>query len=151
MTQAQKIVLLLTGPNLDQLGTRDPTVYGTTTLEDLEQQARAVVQKSGYVLEHVQSAAEADIVAAIHRARNRCAAIVINGGAFTHYSWAIGDALFMFDGPIVELHITQVVAREPWRHTSVIAPAATALIAGLGPWGYEVAAEAAVRLASSHD
>jgi 3-dehydroquinate dehydratase-2 len=144
-----KSILLLTGPNLDHLGTRDPTLYGSTTLADLESQARAVVEKDGFVLEHVQSARESVIVSAIHGGRGRCAAIIINGGAFTHYSWAIHDALQMFDGPIVELHITQVASREPWRHTSVIAPAATALIAGLGPWGYEVAAMAAVRLASS--
>lgn len=145
------VILLLTGPNLDQLGTRDPKLYGSTTLDELEQRARATVQKSGFQLEHVQSASQAELVKVIHEARNRCAAIIINGGAFTHYAWAIYDALLMFDGPIVELHITQVASREPWRHTSVIAPAATALIAGLGPWGYEVAAEAAVRLTSSPD
>jgi 3-dehydroquinate dehydratase-2 len=149
MTPDEKIILLLTGPNLDQLGTREPKLYGSTTLADLEANTRAVVEKSGFALEHLQSASEAAFVEKIHGARGRCAAIIINGGAFTHYAWSIHDALLLFDGPIVELHITQVTSREPWRHTSVIAPAATALIAGLGPWGYEVAAEAAVKLVSS--
>jgi 3-dehydroquinate dehydratase-2 len=144
-----KSILLLTGPNLDHLGTRDPNVYGSTTLAELEADVRAIVERGGFGFVHVQSAAESEIVAAIHQARSDSAAIIINGGAFTHYAWGIHDALQMFVGPIIELHITQVTSREPWRHTSIIAPAATALIAGLGPWGYEVAAEAAVRLASS--
>lgn len=141
-------LLLLNGPNLDQLGTRNPAIYGSATLDDLVQNARDVASKHHFSLEHLQSAVESELVAAVHGARGRCKAIVINGGAFTHYSWAIHDALQMFDGPIVELHISQVASREPWRHTSVIAPVATALIAGLGGWGYEVAIEAAIRLSA---
>ena len=94
----------------------------------------------------LQSNHEGDLVDAIHAARGRCAAIVINPGAFTHYAWAIHDALAAFDGPIVELHLSNPNAREPWRHTSVIAPVATGSIIGFGGQGYELAIEAVARL-----
>lgn len=143
-----KTVLLLNGPNLDRLGKRDPTIYGVETLDDVVRRARTTAESQGWSLNHVQSANEADLVAVIHEARETAGVIIINSGAFTHYSWAIHDALQLFDGPIIEVHISQVAAREPWRHTSVISPVATALIAGLGVRGYEVAVAEGIRLAN---
>ncbi|MEA3216455.1 MAG: 3-dehydroquinate dehydratase, partial [Acidimicrobiia bacterium] len=89
---------------------------------------------------------EADLVEAIHAARGRSAAIVINPGAFTHYSWAIHDALAAFEGPVVELHLSNPQTREPWRHTSVVSPVATGTIAGFGGHGYALAVEAVAEL-----
>jgi 3-dehydroquinate dehydratase II len=141
----RQLILLLSGPNLDLLGTRDPGVYGTATLEDHVSTARGAAARNGFELEHMQSAVESELVAAIHGARGRCVAIVINPGAFTHYSWAIHDALQVFEGPIIELHLSNPNAREPWRHTSVVSPVADGSIMGFGGLGYELAVEAAGR------
>jgi 3-dehydroquinate dehydratase-2 len=142
------IVLLLSGPNLNLLGDREPEIYGSATLEAHVTAARAVAEAHDLELEHVQSNHEGDLVDAIHTARGRCAAIVINAGALTHYGRSIQDALSTFDGPIVELHLSNPAAREEWRHPSVIAPVATAVIAGLGGHGYPLAVAAVVRLLS---
>jgi len=139
------VILLLSGPNLNLLGEREPAVYGTETLEDHVVTARNTAERHGFDLQHTQSAAEADLVAAIHGARNRCAGIVINPGAFTHYAWAIHDALAAFDGPVIELHLSNPNGRESWRHTSVISPVATASLVGFGGHGYELAIEGLVR------
>ncbi|MFZ6002746.1 MAG: type II 3-dehydroquinate dehydratase [Actinomycetota bacterium] len=144
----ERIVLLLSGPNLNLLGQREPEVYGTATLEDHVASARAVAEAHDLELEHVQSNHEGDLVDAIHAARGRCAAIVINAGAFTHYAWGIHDALASFDGPIIELHISNPNRREPWRSTSVVAPVATGSICGLGGHGYQLAIAAVARLLS---
>ncbi len=140
------VVLLLSGPNLNLLGTRQPEVYGATTLDDHVATARKVAAAAGLEVEHLQSNHEGDLVDAIGGARGRCAAVVINPGAFTHYAWAIHDALAAFEGPVVEVHLSNTQAREPWRHTSVVSPVATATIAGLGGLGYELALEAVARL-----
>lgn len=139
-------VLLLSGPNLNLLGDREPAIYGTSTLADHVEAARAVAADRGLELEHVQSNAENDLVGAVHGARHRCAAIIVNAGALTHYGWSLHDALAAFDGPIIELHLSNPQRREPWRHTSVIAPVATAIVAGLGGGGYRVAVEAVAEL-----
>lgn len=139
-------VLLLSGPNLNLLGEREPEIYGSATLDDHVASARAVAEAHDLELEHVQSNHEGELIDAIQAARGRCAAIVINAGAFTHYAWGIHDALATFDGPIVELHISNPYAREGWRHTSVVAPVATASICGLGGHGYQVALAAVARL-----
>lgn len=138
-------VLLLSGPNLNLLGDREPEVYGTDTLEDLVEDARAEAQEHGLELEHVQSNHEGEVVDAIQAARGRCAAIVINPGAFTHYSYAIADALATFEGVKVELHISNPSARETWRRTSVVAPYVTGTVAGFGRHGYRLALEAVAR------
>ena len=143
---ASPIILLLSGPNLNLLGQREPSVYGTDTLDDHVARARAAATATGFALEHLQSNHEGVLVDAIHAARNRCAAIVINPGAFTHYAWAIHDALATFDGPVVELHLSNPNAREPWRHTSVVAPVATGSIVGFGGHGYVMAIDAVARL-----
>jgi 3-dehydroquinate dehydratase II len=139
-------VLLLNGPNLNLLGERDPEVYGSATLVEHVDAARRAAGELGLELEHVQSNHEGDLVDAIHGARGRCAAIVVNPGAFTHYAWAIHDALAAFDGPVVEVHLSNPQSREPWRHTSVVSPVATGTIAGLGGLGYVLAVEAVARL-----
>jgi 3-dehydroquinate dehydratase-2 len=142
-------VLLLSGPNLNLLGDREPDIYGTATLEDHVAAARAVADTHDLTLEHLQSNHEGALVDAVHGARGRCAAIVINAGALTHYGRSLQDALASFDGPIVELHLSNPAAREDWRHTSVIAPVATAVIAGLGGHGYPMAIAAVARLLST--
>ena len=134
-----KSVLLLSGPNLNLLGDRDPDVYGDETLADHLAAAGAAAAELGLTVEHLQSNHEGDLIEAIHAARGVHAAIVINPGAFTHYSWAIHDALAAYDGPVVELHLSNPAAREPWRHTSVVAPVAAGTIAGFGGAGYRLA------------
>ena len=129
-------LLLLSGPNLNLLGDREPEIYGTETLADHVTAARAAAAERGFELEHLQSNHEGDLIDEIQGARGRCAGIVINPGAFTHYAWAIHDALAAFDGPIVELHLSDPEAREPWRHLSVVAPVAAATVKGLGAAGY---------------
>jgi 3-dehydroquinate dehydratase-2 len=139
-------VLLLHGPNLNLLGEREPEVYGTATLADYVACARAAAAARGLELEDLQSNHEGDLVDAIHGARGRCAAILVNPGALTHYAWSLHDALAAFDGPVVEVHLSNPNAREPWRHTSVVAPVAVGSIMGFGATGYELAVEALARL-----
>jgi len=140
------IVLVLHGPNLNLLGDREPDVYGTATLADHVATAERMLAEHGLAVEAFQSNHEGGLVDAIHGARRRCAAIIINPGAFTHYAWSIHDALAAFDGPIVELHLSNPNAREPWRHTSVVAPVAKGSIVGFGGHGYALAALAVAEL-----
>ncbi len=140
------IVLLLSGPNLDLLGEREPLIYGSDTLADHVARARAAAEELGLRLEHVQSNYEGELVEAVHGARGRAAAIVVNAAALTHYGWSLHDALAAFDGPVVELHLSNPAAREEWRRVSVVAPVASGSIAGFGGLGYELAVEAAARL-----
>jgi 3-dehydroquinate dehydratase-2 len=146
VTTGLPIVLLLHGPNLNLLGSREPEVYGTATLADHVATAERVAAEQGLTVEATQSNHEGDIVDAIHAARGRCAAIIINPGAFSHYAWSIHDALAAFEGPVVELHLSNPNAREPWRHTSVIAPVAKGSIVGFGGFGYELATRAVADL-----
>lgn len=141
-------ILLLNGPNLDMLGIREPEVYGTATLDDHVARARSTAEKAGYELEHLQSNHEGDLVDAIRSARGRCAAIVINAGALTHYAWSLHDALAAYDGIVVEVHISNPYARESWRNTSVVTPVAKGSICGFGGLGYEMAVDAVARLLS---
>jgi 3-dehydroquinate dehydratase-2 len=143
---ARPVVLLLSGPNLNLLGEREPEIYGTATLADHVATARARADELGFDLEHLQSNHEGALIDAIHGARGRCVAIVINAGAFTHYAWALHDALAAFDGPVIELHLSDPKAREPWRHLSVIEPVAQACIVGRGGVGYRDAITAAADL-----
>lgn len=135
-------VLLLHGPNLNLLGEREPHIYGSDTLDDYVSFTTSVAEKHGLVLEAHQSNHEGELIELIHAARGRCAAIIINPGAFTHYAWAIHDALAAFDGPKVEVHISNPNAREPWRHISVVAPVVTGSIVGFGKYGYDLAVQA---------
>jgi 3-dehydroquinate dehydratase-2 len=135
-------ILLLSGPNLNLLGVREPEVYGTTTLDELVEIATTTAAKHGHDVEHVQSNHEGVLVDTIQAARGRCAAIVFNPGSFTHYAYVLADAIACFDGPVVELHISNPHAREAWRRTSVIAPVVTGSIMGFGADGYRLAVEA---------
>lgn len=137
-------ILLLSGPNLNLLGEREPDVYGEATLDDLVSIASSSAAAHGHEVEHFQSNHEGALVEAIQSARGRCAAIVINPGAFTHYAYAITDALATYDGIKVELHLSNPSAREEWRHTSVVASVVTGTIAGFGAHGYRLAIEAVV-------
>jgi 3-dehydroquinate dehydratase-2 len=137
-----RIVLLLHGPNLNLLGTREPEVYGTATLADHVTRARETAAMFDLEVEDLQSNHEGELIEAVHAARGRCAAIIINPGAFTHSSWALHDALAAYDGIVIELHLSNPDAREPWRRTSVVAPVATGSISGLGGDGYELAVRA---------
>ena len=140
------LVLLLSGPNLSLLGEREPAVYGTDTLADHVRRAESAAGRHGLDLEHVQSNHEGDLIDAVHGARGRADALVVNAGALSHTSWSLHDAVAAFDGPVVELHISNPAAREPFRHTSVLAPVSSGLIAGFGGLGYELAVDAVAAL-----
>ena len=140
------VVLVVSGPNLNLLGGRQPEVYGTATLAEVVDAARQRADALGLVVDHVQSNHEGELVEAVHAARGRCAALVVNPGALTHYGWSLHDALAAFDGPIIEVHLSNPAAREPWRHTSVVAPVAAGTISGFGAAGYVLAMDATARL-----
>ena len=141
--------LLLNGPNLGQLGLREPGVYGTTTLAEIEQRLRAQAAAAGHELDAFQSDAEPDLIKRIHQARDqRIAVILFNPAAFTHTSVALRDALLAVQIPFIELHLSNVAAREPFRHKSFFADVALGTIAGFGPTSYELALTAAIRHAS---
>jgi 3-dehydroquinate dehydratase-2 len=140
------LVLLLSGPNLNLLGEREPAIYGTETLADHVARAEAAAARHGIELEHLQSNHEGDLVEAVHAARGRADALVVNAAALSHTSWSLHDAVAAFEGPVVELHLSNPAAREPFRHTSVLAPVASGLIAGFGGLGYELAIGAAAAL-----
>jgi 3-dehydroquinate dehydratase-2 len=141
-------VLLLSGPNLNLLGIREPDIYGAASLDDHVKRATAVAGDLGMDLEHLQSNHEGALVEAVHGARGRVAAIIVNAAALTHYSWSLRDALAAFEGPVVELHLSNTAARESWRHTSVVSPVATGVISGFGGHGYRLAVEAVSLLLS---
>jgi 3-dehydroquinate dehydratase II len=137
-------ILLLSGPNLNLFGQRDVAVYGSATLDDMVDDARKAASEHGYDLEHLQSNHEGEIIGAIQDARGRCDALVINPGAFAHYSYAIADALATFTGVKIELHVSNTAAREEWRHTSVVSASVDGVIQGLGRTGYRLAIDGAV-------
>ena len=140
------LVLLLSGPNLDLLGERELAVYGTATLADHVARAQATATRHGLEFEHRQTNHEGDLVDAVHGAVGRADALVINAGALSHTSWSLHDAVAAFDGPVVELHISNPAAREPFRQTSVLAPVVSGVVAGFGGLGYELAVDAAAAL-----
>ncbi len=139
-------VLLLSGPNLNLLGDREPGIYGIETLDEHVAAARAAAEGLGFELEHVQSNHEGDLIGAVQGARGSSVAIIVNAGALTHTSWSLHDALAAFDGVVVELHLSNPAAREPFRHTSTVAPVADGSIAGFGGLGYPLAVEAVARI-----
>ena len=131
-----KLIYVLNGPNLNLLGKRQPEIYGHDTLEDVAQNCRAVLAE-GFDLTLLQSNWEGQIIDWIHEARDKGCGIVINPGAFTHTSVAILDALNTFEGPVIEVHISNVHKRESFRHHSYVSLRADGVIAGLGIEGYE--------------
>lgn len=144
----QGVVLMLSGPNLGLLGTRQPQLYGTASLADHVRAATEAGARHGLGVEHHQCDHEGDLVTAVHRARGRTQAIVINAGALSHTSWSLHDALAAYEGVVVELHLTNPAAREPWRHTSVLAAVADGTVAGFGALGYPLAMEAVHQMLS---
>ena len=139
-------ILLLSGPNLDQLGTRSPEIYGTTTLAQHVVRFSDLAKDAGYSVRHVQSNFEGDLIEAIRDARETSVALVLNAGALAHSSWALADALATFTGPKVEVHLSNPAAREPFRHLSTLAGAVSGSIAGFGALSYDLAFEAVRRL-----
>ena len=140
-------ILLMNGPNLSQLGSRDPAVYGTATLEDVVAAARGELGDRGQ-LEAFQSEAEGELISRLHAARtDGTDALVINPGALTHYSYALRDALELVDVPKIEVHLSQTPAREEFRRHSVVSPVVDVTITGAGVLGYRLAVQAALALA----
>ncbi|MBA2410132.1 MAG: type II 3-dehydroquinate dehydratase [Gammaproteobacteria bacterium] len=137
-------ILLLNGPNLNLLGTREPERYGAATLESIGATLRSQAQSTGHVLSALQSNAEHELIERIHLARDDGTAyIIFNPGAFTHTSIALRDALLAAEVPFIEVHITNIHAREPFRRHSYLSDIAVGVIAGLGAKGYELALAAA--------
>ncbi len=134
-----KLIYILNGPNLNLLGQRQVDIYGGETLEDITRDCTALADELGVAIEQFQSNHEGGLVDVIHQARGQAAGIIINAAAYTHTSVAILDALNTFEGPVVELHISQVHKREEFRHHSYIAQRADAVMAGFGTYGYQLA------------
>ncbi|KRO42120.1 MAG: 3-dehydroquinate dehydratase [Acidimicrobium sp. BACL19 MAG-120924-bin39] len=138
-------LLLLHGPNLHLLGTREPSIYGTATLADHVQRATATAQRLGYEVDSEQSDDLATLIGIVQTAGTKYAGIVLNAAAFTHFAWSLHDALKSVGLPVVEVHLSNPAAREPWRHESVIAPVAIGTIAGFGGESYVLGIEALTR------
>jgi 3-dehydroquinate dehydratase II len=143
--------LVLNGPNLNMLGSREPEIYGRTTLAEIEAMCRAAAERLDLEVDFRQSNSEADLVEWIQAARGTAAGIVINAAAFTHTSVAILDALKLADLPVIELHLSNPLAREPFRRRSYVSPVARGLICGFGPQGYVLALEAMAHLLAGPD
>ncbi len=138
-------IAVLNGPNLNLLGTREPNIYGRETLADVERRLREVAGELKVEIEFAQRNGEGELIDCIHALRGRVDGVVINAGAYSHTSLAIRDAFTSVDVPFVEMHITNVYAREPERRQSALAPAARAVICGFGTHGYELALRGLIR------
>jgi 3-dehydroquinate dehydratase-2 len=139
-------VLVINGPNLNLLGTREPGIYGRETLADVEARVRRRAERLGCQVQFRQSNHEGEIVDWLQQAPASFDAVVLNPGAFAHYSYAIRDAISAARVYVVEVHVSNIHAREEFRHLSVLAPVAAGVICGLGTLGYELGLEAAVSL-----
>ena len=132
-------IAVLNGPNLNLLGTREPTLYGTTTLAEIEARLRGLGGELGVEVECLQRNGEGELIEAVHALRGRAAGAIVNAGAYSHTSLALRDAFAAIELPFVEVHVTNVHAREPERRHSALAPGARAVLAGFGAYGYELA------------
>lgn len=139
-------ILLINGPNLNLLGTREPGIYGSATLADVVAEATQEAKRLGRTVEAFQSNHEGAIVDRIHAARGKSSFIVINAGAYTHTSVAIRDALTGVGIPFIEVHISNVYKREPFRHKSYLSDVAVGVVCGLGTYGYVAAIQYAAQL-----
>jgi 3-dehydroquinate dehydratase-2 len=137
-------ITILNGPNLNLLGVREPHIYGTTTLGEIEETCRATADALGASLDFSQSNSEGDLIAQIHQARLTADALILNPAALSFTSIALFDALKTFDGPIVEIHISNIHARDASHRHSILSSVATGVICGFGPFGYVLALHAAV-------
>lgn len=137
-------ILVLHGPNLNLLGTREPEIYGYTTLDDINEMIAARAAEAGVETAFFQSNHEGDLVDAIQQANHKFDYILFNAAAFTHYSIAIRDAIVAIDVPVIEVHLSNIHKREEFRHTSVLAPVAMGQISGLGVESYLAALEAII-------
>ncbi len=138
-------VLVIHGPNLNLLGTREPDVYGTQTLVDLDSALARLAEELHVELHAAQYSAEGAIIDALHAARGGCDAVIINPGAYGHYSYAIADAIAAIGLPVIEVHLSNVHSREHFRRTSVVAPACIGSISGFGMDSYLLALRAAAQ------
>lgn len=143
-------ILFLNGPNLNLLGKREPEVYGTTTLADIEKQVRAAAEPFKAEIDFRQSNLEGDLVNWIQEAKGKFDVIVLNAAAYTHTSIALRDAIAAVGVPTIEIHLSNVHAREEFRHKSLIAPVCCGQIIGFGPKSYVLAVEAAVNVKATH-
>ena len=143
-------ILLLNGPNLNMLGQREPDKYGSQTLQDIVDDLQAQAESSDVTLSHFQSNAEHELIDCIHNAMGNIDAIIINPAAFTHTSVALRDALLSVSIPFIEVHLSNVHGREPFRHHSYFSDVAAGVIVGLGAMGYSLALTAAINLPKSH-
>lgn len=142
-------VLVIHGPNLNLLGVREPEIYGSKTLAQIDREIQASALALGVTVRIVQSNHEGAIIDELHRADATADAVILNPGAYTHYSYAIADAVAAITLPVIEVHLSNIAARESFRRTSVIAPACVGSIAGFGPQSYLLALRAAAELKSS--
>ncbi len=132
-------ILVLNGPNLNLLGEREPGVYGTTSLDDICTHLQSAAEAMGITLLFAQSNHEGEMIDILHAARLECSGVILNAGAYTHYSYAIRDAIAAIRIPVVEVHLSNIHAREDFRHTSVIAPVCIGQISGFGADSYDLA------------
>jgi 3-dehydroquinate dehydratase II len=139
-------ILVLHGPNLNLLGTREPHIYGHTTLEDIDEDLRRYGEQLGVTVESFQSNGEGALIDRIHQARQTAQALIVNAGGYTHTSVALRDALAGVALPVIEVHLSNLAAREEFRHRSMLAPVCVGQITGLGAFGYRLALEAAVHV-----
>jgi 3-dehydroquinate dehydratase-2 len=139
--RTEKVVRIgvLNGPNLNLLGTREPAIYGRETLADIQRSLSSVASELGADLEFAQHNGEGDMIDVLHGWRGKIDGAIINAGAYTHSSLALRDALTSIAVPFVEVHLTNIYAREPERRHSMLAPAAVGMVCGLGAYGYELA------------
>ncbi len=143
-------IAVVNGPNLNLLGTREPDIYGTATLADIEERLREIAPELGVELTFTQLNGEGEIVEAVHALRGACDGALVNAGAYSHSSLAIRDALAGIALPFVEVHLTNIYAREPARRHSVLADAAVAVVCGFGADSYELALRGLARKLSPH-
>jgi 3-dehydroquinate dehydratase-2 len=139
-------VLVIHGPNLNLLGEREPDVYGKQTLAEIDAAVAALAKEIGVEVQSVQHNSEGAIIDALHGARSTYDAVLLNPGAYTHYSYAIADAIAAIRLPVIEVHLSNIHAREPFRRTSVVAPVCAGSIGGFGAASYSLALRAAVEL-----